>query len=192
MNYRILLILSMGILLFNSCGQQEREQKLAAQEKQIREQQQELILKANQLALKEKQLEDKEKHLDSALISQDSVAAIFPKLAGNWNVNMVCSQATCAGSAIGDTKNEQWVFSLQGSSIVAQAYTKKVLSRVYVGKIQGGLLQLTAQSADSSVESNVQMNVFLRPIGDSTSMNGKRNITRPDCQIVYNMNMKKL
>lgn len=182
----------MGILLFSSCGQQEREQKLAAQAKQLREQKQELILKANQLALKEKQLNDKEKHLDSALTIQDSVAVLFPKLAGNWNVNMVCSQATCAGSAIGDTKNEQWVFSLQGSSIIAQAYAKKVLSRVYVGKYVGGLLQLTAQTADSATESAVQINVFLRPVGDSTNMNGKRNITRPDCQIVYNMNMKKL
>lgn len=192
MNHKLLLILSMGILLITGCGQQEREQNLVSREKQVREQQQELILKANQLALKEKQLEEKEKHLDSALIGQDSIAAAFPKLAGTWNVNMICSQATCAGSAVGDTKNEQWVFSLQGSSIIAQAYTKKVLSRVYIGKYRDGLLQLTAQAADATIESNIQMNVFLRPIADSTSMSGKRNITRPDCQIVYNMNMKKL
>jgi len=104
---------------------------------------------------------------------------------------MVCSVATCSGSAVGDTKTEQWTFSVSGSSVIAQAFTKNVLSRVYVGQYQDGYLQLTAQSTDTTLNSNTQINVFLRQLNDSLTLEGKRSITRPDCQIVYNLTMKK-
>lgn len=191
--YRKTTILSLLIALLFSlgCGQAEREQKLAAREKQVMEQQQELILKANELALKEARLQKLAKSLDSSSILQDSLEARFPHLAGNWEVQMICTQATCTGSAVGDSKTERWAISLAGGSVIAQAYTKNVLSRVYVGNYQDGLLQLAAQSADSATEGAAQINVFLQQSADSLSMTGKRSITRPGCQIVYNLTMKK-
>jgi len=173
------------------CGQAEREQKLAAREKQVMEQQQELILKANELALKEAKLQQLSKTLDSAHYNEDSLSSEFPQLEGKWDVNMICSLATCKGSAVGDTKTEQWTFSLVGGSVMAQAYTKNILSRVYLGKYQNGLLALTAQSADSIMDKGAQITVSLKEMSDSLSMEGKRSIVRPDCQIVYNLTLKK-
>lgn len=191
MHYKTLLSGCLYILFFTSCGQAAREQKLADREKQVIRQQQELIVKAGQLALKEAQLTMREKHLDSALTIQDSLITLFPKLAGNWNVSMVCSKATCPGSAVGDTKTEQWKIELQGNTVIAQSFTKKVLSRVYTGNYKDGLLQLTAGSLEATADTNTQINLFLRPVGDSTSMAGKRNITRTECQIVYDLTLKK-
>lgn len=185
------LILFIGLILTAGCGQAEREKNLATREKQVMAQQQELILKANELALKESRLQQLAKSLDSATIQVDSLNTLFPQLPGKWNVNMVCSQAGCTGSAVGDTKTEQWSFSLAGSSVIAQAYAKNILSRVYLGKYQDGFLQLTAQSADSTLDGGTQITVFLRQMGDSLTMSGKRSIIRPDCQIVYNLTMKK-
>lgn len=185
------LLIATVLILSLGCGQAEREKNLASREKQVMEQQQELILKANELALKEVKLNKMAKSLDSAHITEDSIKTLFPQLPGKWDVNMVCSQATCAGSAVGDTKAEQWTFSLAGSSVIAQAYAKNVLSRVYVGKYQNGLLQLTAQSADSTLDGGTQIKVFLRQMNDSLRLDGKRSIIRPDCQIVYNLTLKK-
>ena len=184
-------ILILGILLLSGCGQAEREQKLADREKQLLKQQQELMLKANELALKEAKLNELTKSLDSAHFSEDSLKLQFPQLTGKWDVTMNCTQATCSGSAVGDTKTERWTFALAGGSVIAQAYTKNTLSRVYIGKYQDGLLQLSAQSADSIADGGAQINVYLRQASDSSSMSGKRTITRPDCQIIYNLTLKK-
>lgn len=192
MNRKNLPSVILLFLLLAGCGLHEREQRLTQQEQTLREQQQELILQANQLALKENQLDARARQLDSAKTQSNLLATTFPKLAGRWDVNMICSKATCSGSAVGDTKNEQWLINLQDSSIIAQAFTKNTLTRVYAGTYKDGLLQLNAQAAGSVADPSVQINVFLRPTGDSLSMDGKRTISRPNCQIVYNLTMKKL
>ena len=179
------------LLFAAGCGQAAREQQLVAREKQVREQQQELILKANQLALKEAELQQLAQNLDSTAHRQDSLKAKFPQLPGGWNVQMDCTQATCPGSAVGDTKAEQWIFSIVNGSVIAQAYAKKLLSRVYVGQYQNGVLQLTAQSTDTVLDGHAKITVFLRAATDSLSMTGKRSIIRPDCQIIYDLTMKK-
>lgn len=186
---QLALIFVTGLIL--GCGQAKREQQLAAREKQVMAEQQALILKANELALKEARLQKLAQSLDSSTILQDSLMARFPHLTGNWNVQMICTQATCSGSAVGDSKTERWSIALAGGSVIAQAYTKNVLSRVYVGNYQDGLLQLAAQSADSVTDRQAQIAVFLQQSTDSTSMTGKRTIIRPDCQIVYNLTLKK-
>lgn len=185
------LLLWMAAFFLLSCGQRQRDQQNTQLEQKLNEQRQELILKANQLALQEASLNARAKHLDSIQITSDTLTTALPKLAGTWNVNMICSQATCSGSAVGDTKNEQWEISFHGNTIMAEAYSKKVLSRVYVGDYSDGIIQLTAQMPDSTVDNNFQINVFFRPIGDSLVMNGKRSIIRADCQIIYNLTMKK-
>lgn len=186
------LLLSIFVFMFLSCGQSQRQRQNAALERKLNEQRQELILQANQLALQQANLDARAKHLDSVQVSGDSLMTVLPKLAGTWDVNMNCTQATCAGSAIGDTKNEQWIISFHGNAILAEAYSKKVLSRVYTGSYNDGIIQLSAQSADSMMDKNIQISAFFRPIGDSLIMNGKRSIIRPGCQIVYNLAMKKL
>ena len=173
------------------CGQVKREQDLVNREKQLQAQQQELILKANELALKETKLNELAKNMDSTHIREDSLHLQFSQLAGNWDVTMNCTQATCSGSAVGDTKTERWIFALAGGSVIAQAYAKNILSRVYIGKYQDGLLQLSAQSADSIADGGAQINVYLRQTSDSLSMTGKRTIIRPNCQIIYNLSLKK-
>jgi len=185
------IFLTFSFILLAGCGQAEREQKLAAQQKQLIQQQQELVLKANELALKEAKLNELSKSMDSAHIKEDSLKIQFPELTGKWDVTMNCTQATCSGSAVGDTKTESWTFTLTGGSVIAQAYAKNILSRVYIGKYQDGILQLSAQTADITADVGAQINVYLRQANDSLSMTGKRTIIRPDCQIIYNMTLKK-
>jgi len=43
---------------------------------------------------------------------------------------MRCTETNCSGSAVGDTKNEQWEIGYQNGGIVAQAFSGNKLVRV--------------------------------------------------------------
>ena len=174
-----------------SCGQAKREQQLVAREKQVLELRQELNMKASALALQATKLNQMSQQLDSANIIEDSLKVNFPLLSGRWVVSMTCSETTCQGSAIGDTKTEQWLISRQAGSIIAQAYNNQTINRVYVGKYKDGALQLKAQPILSTTDTTTTINVVLQPQSDSLMLSGKRTINRPDCRIVYDMTLKK-
>ena len=180
-----------SLLLTIGCGQAEREQKLAAREKQLINKQQSLLTKANELARKEANLQLLANSLDSEHHHEDSIINRFPHLPGTWNVNMICSIATCKGSAVGDSKSERWSFSLVGSSVLALAYTKNALSRAYLGKFRNGGLMLHALSGDTILDNDAQINVTLQQTGDAEILKGKRSISRSDCRIVYDLSLKK-
>jgi hypothetical protein len=93
----------------SGCGMRERELKLDQKMSEINQKEQELLLKEKSLQLKEEELAKKEELLDSSSRSPvDTFLVQHPQLPGKWNVTMRCTETTCPGSAVGDTKNEQW------------------------------------------------------------------------------------
>ena len=179
------------LMYLASCGQAEREQKLVAREKQVLELRQELNLKANALALQATQLNQMSAQLDSVNITQDSLKSRFPLLVGKWQVSMTCTETNCPGSAVGDTKTEQWLISKSAGSIIVQAYSNQTVNRVYVGKYHQGSIRLTAQPILTDIDTTTNIKVVLQPQKDSVALAGTRTIHRADCTIVYEMTLKK-
>ena len=67
---------------------------------------------------------------------------------------MICTETNCPGSAVGDSKNEQWDISFQDNAIIATAISNNQMVRVYTGHYFGNSIRLTVQkdSTDRSFE----------------------------------------
>ena len=180
-------------LLVSGCGLREREQKLDKKLADLNQKEQELLLKEKSLQLKEDELAQKEKQLDSSLKKPaDSIIALYPQLPGKWDVTMRCTETNCSGSAVGDTKNEQWEIDYQNGGIVVQAFSANKLVRVYSGSSNGNTIELSAATDTTGTESAAKMIVRIQEIKDN-EMTGQRNIIRPEnCHIVYSLEFKKL
>ena len=126
---RIIFIGLALLPLLWGCDLDEREK--AVERKALELQQKEEELQARELALtqKEEALARLTQPLDST--HKDSSLIYDPRLIGLWSVRMTCTQTTCPGSAVGDTKTEQWELSYQGHHILAKALVSDTLTRVY-------------------------------------------------------------
>lgn len=188
--------ISVIVLLFASgCKDQEREKELRELQTALTQKEQELNEKQNLLQLKEQELLQREKKADSARLAdtallQDSTLLHQPAITGLWSVKMTCTEATCAGSAIGDTKNEQWLIAYEGNHVIAKAMAGDKLVRGYSGFINEGAIELKANSDSTSAQPAARMHVTLRVV-DSTSMQGEREIVRNDCRVIYSLQLAK-
>jgi hypothetical protein len=104
---------------------------------------------------------------------------------------MTCTETTCAGSAIGDTKNEQWDIAYQGNQVIAKAMAGDKLVRDYSGYVSESAVHLKAGSDSSAAQQGTTMLVTLR-LADSLSMQGEREIVRNDCRVIYALQLTKL
>ena len=112
-------------------------------------------------------------------------------LVGSWLVTMNCIETTCSGSAVGDTKTEQWDVTYQDNTVLAKAMSGQALVRIYTGRSAANSLQLTAQSDEPSPQHAAKMNVTLA-LTRNNEMEGEREIIRADnCKIVYHLQLKK-
>jgi hypothetical protein len=112
-------------------------------------------------------------------------------LVGTWSVRMTCTETTCAGSAVGDTKTEQWDFSYQGNTIMVKASANEKLVRVYTGFFTGNTIELVEERAGAENQRSSKMIIRLRII-DDTHMDGQREIVREnDCRVVYTLQLQK-
>jgi hypothetical protein len=188
-----IVFLGLWLMIATGCGLQEREKELEKKISEVNQKEQELLLKEKSLQLKEEELAHRAKSLDSSSKKSvaDSVAVLPPELAGTWNVTMRCTETTCAGSAVGDTKNEQWVISYQDNTIIANAISDKKIVRVYAGSYNGNSIELSTQPDDADPEQKTKMVVRLQ-VTKENEMAGQREIIRPeDCHIVYSLDLKK-
>jgi len=188
-----LIILFLLLSFLNSgCGLRERELELEKKMNEVSQKEQELLLKEKSLQVREEELTKKEKQLDSTMNNPaDSVFALHTQLTGKWNVTMRCTETTCSGSAVGDTKNEQWEFSFQNNVIVAQAFSDNKLVRVYSGTNNGNSVELSTQPDNADPLLSTKMIVRIQEIKEN-EMQGQREIIRPDnCHIVYALDCKK-
>ena len=179
------------LLTCNSCTLDKKEEQLQQWENNLKQKEQELIVREKTLQLKEDELTRKGAYLDST-IKKDSAVKYDTSLIGSWDVKMVCTEATCTGSAVGDTKTEQWVISSEGSNFIAKALSGGKLLRVYTGIYTGNTLELIAQVEPNAGQPAAKMVARLH-IVHARRMEGEREITREtDCKIIYTLEMDKL
>lgn len=184
------IFLFVGLVIFSGCGLRQREKELDQKMQQLNIKEQQLALKEQFLTLKETQLNEKEKSLDSnGSLKNDSLFLEHQKLPGTWMVEMLCTETTCQGSAVGDVKNEQWDFKFRDNIVVVNAMSKNQLIRIYTGSYTGDVLKLEVQQ-DSS-DASAKMVVRLQQTKDK-EMTGEREITQANgCRILYSLRLKK-
>ena len=175
------------------CDTQKREKVLQLKEAELNRRDQELLIREQTVQLKEEELLNREKLLDSLTNNNvaDTLLTLHPALPGLYNVTMRCTETTCAGSAVGDTKNEQWEVSFENNTVVVKAMADKKLVRLYKGTYVGNSIELTAQTDASTATQPGNMIVRLQETNDK-GLDGTREITRPEnCRIIYDLDLQK-
>jgi hypothetical protein len=184
-----LVLYSLILLFFSSgCDLRKREEELHAKEAALNQKEQELLLKEKTLQIKEEELLLRERKSDST-VKTDTAGLYNPSIIGIWSVKMTCTETTCAGSAVGDTKTEQWNISYEANTIIAKAMFDGKLVRTYTGVSKANTLELVEDQ--QNIPSHfTRMEVRLRLI-NAMSMEGQREIIRDNCKVVYALQMSK-
>lgn len=174
------------------CGLRERELRLEKKENEINQKEQQLLLMEKQLQLREAALAEREKVKDSLppqVVPADSTA-VDSTILGNWATNMRCTETTCEGSAVGDTKNELWTIEYESNAVIVKAMADKKLVRVYTGAYSENGLQLTAEQEPEAPSNKIIVRLEQK---NPNEMEGIREISRADeCHIVYAVTLKKI
>ncbi|TDH28781.1 hypothetical protein EXU57_01545 [Segetibacter sp. 3557_3] len=174
----------------NGCDIRQREDQLRQREAALNQKEQDLVFREQAVNLKEQELNSMQQKIDSALV--DTSAIINPALAGRWSVQMTCTETTCAGSAVGDKKSEQWDISYQGPNILAKAMVGNDVVRVYTGTSTGNNIELSETSETTVPQAATRMFVRLRMVNEK-NVSGQREIVRVnDCKVIYALEMNKL
>jgi len=190
------VFLLLSFLFCSGCDLRKREDELQKKETAINQKEQELLLKEKTLQLKETELMQRELKLDSVkntdtVQKADSTHLYNPLLIGTWSVKMTCTETTCEGSAVGDTKTEQWNISYQGNTIIAKAMANDKLVRVYTGFFTGNTVELVEDRKIIPLQPATKMAVRLQVINEK-SMDGQREIARDnECKVVYAIQARK-
>lgn len=184
-----------GICLLSGCGLQEQRQQLKQESVLLRQKEQELALRGQELDAREQLLNERQMKMDSVLIGKDTLSKIFPEIPGRWLAKMVCTDAGCPGSALGDTKVEQWAVTFQNNMVVVKAMNNKFqLTRIYTGSIApDGQVSLKAQAPDDSLSTSqyAQISIQLKQTKND-AMQGQRDIIQPEgCHLTYSLDLKK-
>jgi hypothetical protein len=183
-------LLPLGLLLLAGCQNQEREQRLQKKEAELAHREQELLLREKALTLREQANQKAQQAVDSVRGLPLADSALV-RLAGTWATRMNCIETDCAGSAIGDSKNEQWDFSTEQGRVLVRASVGNKVVRVYTGQLQGSELQLTAQHQEGETLPDAIITAQLQLTADQR-LDGRREINRPDnCRIVYALTLTR-
>ncbi|WP_207491562.1 hypothetical protein [Aridibaculum aurantiacum] len=181
----MLLIL---LVTFTGCDLRQRELAMEKREAEIAEREQQLALREKSIEVRELQMLEKERKFDST--SRDSAITFNPALPGQWAAKMVCSETTCTGSAVGDTRNETWTFNYENNKLIVQALSGDKLVRVYTGTYTNNVIELVENVEPTATAPATKMVVRITVINNN-SMEGIREIVRPDCRIVYSLQLSK-
>jgi hypothetical protein len=168
------------------CDWQKREIDLQKKQAALHQKEKQLNAKEKFLNQREQDLLKREQALDS-LHRKDSTH-LDSTIQGRWLVTMTCTSSTCAGSAVGDVKSEQWDISFEGGQIIAKSITNEKVTRIYTGSNTGDFIELEEQQNTSLT---TKMLVRLHQV-NTTTMEGERDINREDCKVVYALQLEKL
>lgn len=183
------IFFAMLIIPLAGCDFSQRERALKEHELTLTRREEALLQKEQGLKLKEEELMQLAQELDSSL--HDTALVHNPALIGRWNVKMTCTETSCHGSAVGDTKSEVWDIYYSRFSIVAKAINANQVTRVYTGRLSNNLLELTDEVPVSPSTPATQVIIRLTP-SDKGTMEGQREIVRTgDCKILYELQLKK-
>ena len=186
-------VLMVVIFLCGGCKNDERNRQLDKKEAALLLKEQELETREKSLQFKEEEFTKKAAVPDTSLtgVDNDSLHVRYPSLPGTWNVTMRCIETTCAGSAVGDTKTEQWNLQFDNNGLVANAMSDNKLLRIYSGTLSGAAFELYARKENAAVEQAANIVVRLIPTNDN-QMTGRREILRAnDCRIIYSLDFRK-
>lgn len=188
---KIFQIVFCALLVFASgCDVREREAALQAKETALNQKEQELLLKEKTLQLKEEALNQMKQKLDSTLLV-DTTAQFNQNLIGLWSVKMVCTQTSCPGSAVGDTKTENWDISYEGRYVIARVSVNNELVGAYSGIFNGTTLELEQNTETAANQPTTKILVRLKLLNPK-QMEGIREIERiGECKITYTVTMDK-
>ena len=188
----LLFLFILAGITFSGCNLRKREIALEKRAAQVDEKEQLLFAKEQSLEAREQMLNDREKLLDSTSLktSNDSLFLKYPGLPGSWAVKMVCIETNCPGSAVGDTKNEQWDFTFHDNAIIATAISNNQMVRVYSGTYFANSIRMTVQK-DTADAQTAKMLVRLQDIKDKEMVGEREIIQESGCRIVYSLQLKK-
>lgn len=187
------LFLLLGLLLLLGCQNQAREQQLRQREAALAQREQQLVLREQALALREQQPAPPPAPVpDSAQTASLADSTRARRLAGTWDTRMSCIETDCPGSAIGDSKSEQWQISYAAGTVLVRATVKNQLVRVYAGTLTGNVLELTAQHQPNEQLPDARITAQLELADDDRHLEGRREIERPtNCRIVYALDLTR-
>ncbi|HZG25234.1 MAG TPA: hypothetical protein VEZ17_11670 [Chitinophagaceae bacterium] len=185
-----------------ACDTGKQESSLRLRVAELNQKEQELLAREQLVVQKEQELTRREHLLDSTSIklrdstsyktTTDSLMKLHPHIPGLYNVTMRCTQTNCTGSAVGDTKNEQWNIAYEQDIVVIHAMTDKKLVRIYKGSHLGGGIELEALADTLTTSPAGKIIVRLQETKDNR-LDGVREITRQDdCRVIYDLELKKL
>jgi hypothetical protein len=182
-----ILFLCLAVPVFAGCDIKERERAVEKKEAELALR--ESLLREKELALTEAEtrLAQKQK-MDST--QADSMYVYNNNILGEWNAKMVCTQTTCSGSAIGDTKLEKWTIYFENSQIVARVAVDDKITRVYIGKALNNTMELSENVEPSNTEPATRIVIRLKKQNEKT-LDGQREIIRPNCKIVYSLQLTR-
>ncbi|MHB1179413.1 MAG: hypothetical protein ACYCZO_13915 [Daejeonella sp.] len=191
MQLKFFLIYILLSVFVASCGKTDHQKKLEAREKLVYQEEQRLNALEQQLRLREIVIFRREMQLDSLKNKNDTIGIKNLQLVGNWQVSMQCTEATCEGYAVGDTKTEQWNISYQNDKVIVTAMSNKKVIRIYWGLFNGTSLNLKAMPPP---DAESQINVVLNPdVLDKNLMDGRRVIEKGgNCRVVFVLKLEKL
>ena len=175
------------VVFLQSCGLNEREKNLKKLQQETAQKEQQLLAWEQRLKLKEQELDHIKQSLDSARKQIDSVGINNPAIVGKWTVKMSCTETTCEGSALGDTKTERWEMSYKENNVIVKAYSGLVLIRVYVGSYKNNVLKIVDEKPNAGALIGATLNFVAED-----RMEGTREIRQKDCKIVYALNARKV
>lgn len=176
--------------LLGSCADSGREAALKQKETELDQREQIILARERSVALREAALAQQRFHDSTA--TADTTHIVSSALVGNWNVRMTCTETSCPGSAVGDTRTEKWQMQYEGTSLVAKAMANDQLMRVYTGFYTGNTIELVEDPTNASAPRAAKMVVRLRLV-DSSRLEGEREIMRDNnCKIVYATHMEKM
>ncbi|MEJ7767472.1 MAG: hypothetical protein WKF89_06655 [Chitinophagaceae bacterium] len=199
-----LLYFSLILFLFLSpaCDTGKQEDSIPLKAAELNQKEQELLAREQLVEQKERELARREQIFDSASNKlQDSASnngiidsslELRPNIPGLYNVTMKCTQTNCTGSAVGDTKNEQWNITYEQNFVIIRAMSDKKLVRIYKGNYLVGGIELEAQPDSLTALPVGKIIVRLQETKDN-QLDGVREITRQDdCRVIYDLDLKKL
>ncbi len=182
-----ILFAAIALAVLPGCDFKEREKALQQKEEELTTREQKLKDKELALQLAESEFEKKQQfdstHADSIFIYQNNIL-------GEWNAKMVATQTTCTGSAIGDTKIETWTFYYENNQVVVRATVSGKLIRIYTGKVVNNAIELEENIEALNNEPATKIAVRLKKQNEST-LEGQREILRPNCKIVYSLQLTR-
>jgi hypothetical protein len=179
-----------AVIFLAGCGLRERETALEKKEAALLQREQELVLREQSLLLREQSFRDSIL-LARDTVKPDSLTERDTRIEGAWNVKMTCTETSCPGSAIGDTRSEVWIFSFQDNALLARVMDGEKLVRIYTGKLVDNNIEMEEASSASAAPSDTKMIIRLS-VKNDRSMEGQREILRNvNCRILYALQLTR-